>query len=593
MRDAVGAIEPGRVSCVDGGMEPDSLTVQRRWRRTLRRVAAWGVVVIGCALSGAARAADSPSQEIAERAVEALRDDAHRESTRIEWPDVADEIPVPGSEVLFVTSFRSTFRLMRITFRSESATVESVQVGPGRTASESAGSVEAWTASVDGAAFACVWNAAQRVRSATEESVAVLAIDADLRPRRIVCGPRPWRWARMSAGPVVVATLSALERPYGSGRCDWEYIRDQAVLSILSDFAETTVTSRTSADAAGWTAFARDHVAAAATRLGDPDVAGDAILLNACLRLVAESGSASVEGPVAALKRALMGLDAETRARLSATANGTARAELQLRVRHHFSREDMRKFIRELQSGNRFDDEDYRWLRSAFRARDPGGFAELVTAELTDCGVEPAAVAPLMDQIASLPREHALGALRELVARPSPEVRLEAAIALRGADPQSVTAQGIVVALALDRTIAFPRREDKDGRSVRSRALAAAMDWGGLTPAQLRDHLMSGQSDDPAFLRRATGHLRGTPSALTANERRDVWRRLLDAPTMRHVLGAVEFLVDDGDVESRERMLAAIDRLSAVGGAADADTVPLAQWREFAAGVRERGDRNR
>ena len=108
--------------------------------------------------------------------------------------------------------------------------------------------------------------------------------------------------------------------------------------------------------------------------------------------------------------------------------------------------------------------------------------------------------------------------LHALLEREDPYARLEAALALHEIAPGDPRASGAVVALALDRSIACDWRPDLVDRWSRSRALVAALEWGGLEPTALRAHLLAPERERPEFLARAATHLDETPDALTAVE---------------------------------------------------------------------------
>jgi hypothetical protein len=232
--------------------------------------------------------------------------------------------------------------------------------------------------------------------------------------------------------------------------------------------------------------------------------------------------------------------------------------------------------LRENPEGTWAREDQAKWLRQTFRAKDPEGWAAFLLEEAARDGARPDDVAAAAAGLRDLPAAQAAPVLRTLVARDDPYVRLEAALSLHALAPDDPLAKTTVVALALDRSIACDWRPDLADRWSRNRALAAALEWGALAPKDMRAHFVAPQADDPEVLETLQHRLHGTPEAPADSEVRDAWRRLLDAPGDRAVLAATRFLVEERDLESKDRMLAALDRIATVEGA---DAHAVARWR--------------
>jgi hypothetical protein len=545
------------------------------------RVAAWvrGLLAVGVVLASgaAARADDPPSLVLAKQAVEKARGEKHREKMRVHWPDVADETPPDGAEVLLVRGYIS-YELTRFVVRG--AKVEAGSVSAARSwfynrKGESFGAMEF---DVDRDRFVTAWNAMRRILAASDERVAPAPEDHE-NGGSFMSGSHQsadWICARTRAD---AAPVHCADRPSSSYDWDdvrtWDGLRDRAIFDTFESLIPDRDTGRRPAAVAAWAGFAAAEIRHAAKALDVERVRRDDEFLDACLRVLGEAGDEASEADVAALDAALAKLDA-TAYPVESARDELSRAATRLRLRLHWSREEVVRALREGPQGTWAREDQAKWLRETFRAKDPEGWAAFLIEETSRPGADPDHVAAAAAELRRLPAEQAAPILRTLIARDDPYVRLEAALALHGVAPDDPLAKSAVTALALDRSIACDWRPDLTDRWSRNRALAAALEWGALTPKELRAHFVAPLADDPEFLETLRERLTGTPEALSDEETRDAWRRLLDEKSARRVLAAVRFLVDARDVASKDRMLAALD---AIAGAEGTDADALARWR--------------
>lgn len=541
------------------------------WIRTLVAAA---VLVAFC---GTARAEDPPSLALAKSAVDAARGEKHREKMRVKWTEMTDETPPEGAEVLVVRGFVS-YELTRIARCGGKVEAGSVHAARSWFYNRDGESFGATQFDVDPERFATAWNAMRRILAASDERME--PEPADHRTgMSFTSGSHEsvdWICARTRSDATPLHCADHPSRSYNWERVRmWSGLRDRAIFETFTALIPTGKGARSPAPVAGWIGFAAEQVRAAAKGIDTDRLRRDDAFLDTCMRVLGEAGDEKSEAAVAAIGAALAALDQSARP-VEDAREEASRAAIRLRLRLHWSRDEVVRALRSLPTGTGAREDQAKWLRQTFRAKDPAGWAEFLLEEVTRKDARPYEVAAAAAESRELPAAIVAPILHTLVTHAEPDVRLEAALALHAVSPGDSLAKSTVVALALDRTIACDWRPDLTDRWSRNRALAAAVDWGGLTNKDLRSHFIAPHADDPEFLDQVRERLRGSPEALTDAEVRDAWRRLLDARAARPVLAAIRFLVFARDAASKDRMLASLDR---IGAAEDADADALARWR--------------
>jgi len=535
------------------------------------------------------RAEEEPgSLAVARRTVDACRGEAHAKKMRVKWPAIADEKPPDGAEVLLVRGYIS-YQMTRMVFRG--GRVEAGSVSAARSWFYNQKKGESFGASsfdVDAKQFVLAWNAMRRILAASDERMEPEPEDHRERGSFMSLGTHESAdWIRVRAAaagpPVHCADRASMSYDWDHVR-EWEGLRDQAVFEVFRALLPADDAARRAAPVEAWSDFATAEVHAAAKAPDRSALDRDHEFLETCLRVLGVAGGASAGEEVAALEASLSGLD-DAGYWVQKVREEASRAATRLRIRHHWDRDDVIRTLRAAPEGTWAREDQAKWLRQTFREKDPAGWAAFLLEEATRERARPDDIAAAAAELKDLPAADALPVLRGLLGRDDPYVRLEAALALHAIDAKNNAARAVVVKLALDRSIACDWRADLANRWSRNRALDAALDWGGLAAKDLRAHVVAPEPEDPEFLEAACGHLAKTPEALTDTEVRDAWRRLLDSPVSGRVLAAVRFLEGLKDAASKDRMLAALDRLDAriaeVGeDAADVRAHVVVHWRE-------------
>jgi hypothetical protein len=529
---------------------------------------AWSATLLmaagAIAFAPTARGDEPASLALARRAVEEARGAEHREKMRITWPAVEDESPPDGSEVVLVSGYIS-YRASRFVLRED--TVEAGSVVAARSwfynrKGESFG-VSEWHVSRE--RFVVAWNAMQRILAASDERIAPEPEDHPLDIWFISESHESADWIRVRRGeestPVHCAGRPSRLYDWDDVRM-WDGLRDEAVFEVFRELLPAHGAAPRPGAVAPWGRFAGLEIGAAAKVLDVERVRRDEEFLETCLRVAGEAGDEACEDDVAALGVALDALD-DSAWPVKALREEVSLVAVRLRLRLHWSRDEAVRALRALPDGTWAREDQGKWLRETFRAKDPAGWAEFLVDEATRGDARPGDVAEAASGLRDLPAEVSVPALRALLAREDPYVRLEAALALRVVAPEDEQTRAAVVALALDRRIECDRRPDLVDRWSRSRALAAALDWGGLSTTALRSHLLAPEVDRPQLLAEGLHRLADTPEALTSAEAADAWRRVLDSATGPDVVAAVHhLLLQGGDTALRPSILAALDRLA-------------------------------
>lgn len=528
------------------------------------------------ATTAAAFADDPPGFVLARSAVEAHRGEEHASKMRVVWPELDDETPPEGSEVVLIRGFGS-YAITRFVVRGSKVEAATVTVARSWFYNREGESFAASEFAADADDFARAWNAARRIRGARDERIGPAPADA-----REFEALGPWtshqsigwiRVRRATDGPAIHLAGLPSRRANREGVRAWEDIRDASILDLFAALAPGRQTRRVPAAVGTWRAFATDEVRRATSALG---ARADALCpegVASCLLILGEVGDDDAAAAVEALVSAAAESSDPANSRLREHAAAVA---LRLRLRLHWNRDDAVRALRELRGGTWSREDQATWIRRTFKARDREGWSAFLVAEVTRPDARPADVAAATADLGDLPPARAVPLLHALLASGDPVLRVEAAITLHAVDPNDAAASTAVVAVALDRTIECTWRPDLTDRWCRSRALAAAIEWGGLTREALSAHLADPTPEQPAFLEEAAPLLPGHVAyPWLSEEMLAAWLRVLDGPPRKQIAAAITRLLMAGHISSKARMLAALDRLQRRIDEVGSETAPV------------------
>lgn len=513
-------------------------------------------VAVGLGRAHAAPPQDPPSLVLARERVEACRGDVHREKMRVRWTDLADEAPPDGAEVVLVRGWFG-YGVTRMLLQGGLVEAGTVCASPSWSKPPRATSFV-----VSRERFVLAWNAMRRILAASDERVGP-APEA-MGGGGVMSSHSSVDWIRATV-PDGRLPIHRADQPghtfTGDGVRRWEGLRDQAIVATFAALIPSYQSRGGPALLESWLPRLAAELREATVSLDVERVRRDQALLETCVRVLGAAGDEASEVELRAFRAALSGLD-PGEYWVQSLREDLARATVRLRLRLRWSRDEVERAIRSLTRGWWIDQDHSSWLRDSFREKDPAGYAEFLRDEATSAGARADALVEAAASLRELPSDRAVEHVRRLLGRENPYVRLEAALALHDLASDDAGASSAVVALALDRSIACDQPPDRLDRWSRSRALAAALDWGGLGGAALRAHLLAPELDRPQFIAAAQNLLGKTPLALTDDEARAMFGRILAEAPARDVLSAVEHLVVAGDVRSKSRMLAALDRIA-------------------------------
>jgi hypothetical protein len=288
------------------------------------------------------------------------------------------------------------------------------------------------------------------------------------------------------------------------------------------------------------------------------------LLLEVCLRVGGEAGDEATRDAVDALDAALQDDTRSDRKAKLVRENlvdeiDTARAKLGLRLA--WDTGVARTLLVAEPPKTHRESDLLVWIRRRYREKDPAGYLAFVGEE-RGRGVMPSAG----DRARTLDEVRRVGALdvpalRSLFADDDADVRVAAARAILAISPADKDAATVIVATAHDAAIR-PYVSEHAIRWPRVDALTEARVRQLIGPEDLHALLAADESQHGLLVQALLDALAASPAPPTAAETLAAWRRVVARPANAGIDVAVTKLLDLKDIESRDAIAAAIERLS-------------------------------
>jgi hypothetical protein len=511
-------------------------------------------LLVAAAAASSARADDSPGLALAKRAVDEARGEGHKAEMRIVWPAEIDATPPEGAEVTVITGY-ICYEMTRLVWRD------------GKVAARSVATARTWFYNPDGeafaarefdvepAAFANAWAAARFVVGARDERIGP-------KPEGLPSGifgfgsheSREWVRLRDPGDETPLHVGSPFGSRSQAGIRPWDEIRDRSVFRLFAPLLPRDVAARPVSVGASVPAVV-DEIRRATRRL-DLRYAGEHhLLLEVCLRLAGEFGDAAALDAVRALGASLDAAKGGDASVVGDLRDEIASATTKLRLRTDWSAEHAARFLRSSTHERTWQRDLDKWVRALFLAKAPHGYRAFLASEGVGADQEPAALEASLAALKKADAAAAKKAIEALLADSRPDVRIAAARAALAVDARDAAAAATLVVIADDRTIA----------DVRSRAwaLRSAKQFEALHNADLARRLGDPRPEHARVVETLIELARYSEPALSQDVVLSAWRRVCDGPVELGVATAVDQLLDLRDAPSKERLLAAIDRLEA------------------------------
>lgn len=526
-------------------------------------------LVVVATLAAPAVAADPPALARAKAALEANRNDAHREKMRVVWPEGIETTPPEGAEIVVIEGYIS-YVLTRLVWREGRVEARAVSVSRTWFYNDKGESFGAYEFDVTPEAFAQAWLAARHVSRATELRIVP-------KPSRdgLEIGPfRGWSVSHESSeyvrlvAPGSVGPLHASDPRGGQedeeGLPDWDRVVARSVFDAIDP--RKLIHDSRKTDLAPMASFALETVREATPRL-DLGYRGEHhLLVEVCLRLLGEAGSEG-ESLVAIddLERAI---DARSERESGVSAERDLRKEIdlartRLRLRQVWSDEAAKEALARGPASRNAENDLRAWIRRQFEARSPVAYLELLLDDPERTAKHGAEFGRVAGSVkAPVPARFRVGLDRALDL-PDPDARVHAARLLLSIDSEHARALDVLEEAARDRFIAGPAEIDDRGwsRAVAVRELCAR---GRLAPDAARKWLAASPPDHALVVDALIALLESSGAPVPREERVEIWRRVLQTAATNGAVRAAQALLDLRDVASRERLVETLDRVDAL-----------------------------
>jgi hypothetical protein len=431
--------------------------------------------ILSAACSFTTRAGEEPAapRRMAEAAMEAERDQRHREKMRIVWPKDIPDCP-DGSEVYLIDGYID-YRCRRLTWDGKEVRIHTAECKRTWFYNAKGESFEATTSALDPEVFKDAWKAAMLLIAASVEPAKAEREDAhklgDLRLSYSSSSHQRSKWVRMTDAASVRYLHSVRGRRSSNGIADFEEMRNRAIFGLFEKLIEKKQSQPE--PLATWASFLAADIARAANGIGPIPAAEQRLLLEPAFRILGETGHEAAAETIRAIGEKLKAGGEDYWAMSLREEAGYALKKIQLIARWDpaVARRLIRSNPHALYAQNDLSD----WVRRRYFIQAPEAYHAQVLADIRECPDDVGLLRESIRELSEVFTGMSTDVIRTLMAHDDPEVAVDAAFAVLKAAPGDKDA-----AVLLDRLVSDPRAPINDSsdwfsKFARSRALDFVM----------------------------------------------------------------------------------------------------------------------
>jgi len=526
-------------------------------------------------------AEESPTpRQLAEKFLEAERNDEHRERIRVTWPDEPAAAPA-GTEIFLIDGYID-YRCRRLVWDGKAVHGESIETRRSWFYNPQGETFITSAITLDPERFQTAWNAAMLLAAMSAKDLDDKDPNAPFHSRSGgTSSHERTKWVRLSRPAGVDYLRASRGHMSTNGLEDFDSIQNRALYALLDSFlpplqkpalATRKVDApdeRTAADArkANAAALARwaQIMAAELPRVTLPeDGKPDRIqrtLLEPALRILGEAGHAAATESIQSLSSKLKSVGEDYGAKSVLEEAFFALTKIEFLT--HWNTEKAVQMIRSNPHAKHAQNDLSKWLRKRLHTQDAPGYHAALLEDITD---RPNDEALLCEDIAELSlhyREVSVDVLRGLMKNPNAEVATTAALAVLLARPDDAEALAVLEHIASDPSVGIDPGAYYFNRYARDRALnvfigyreAGKPRW---TTERIRKQALL-PNEDGRIIKNLFTYL-GTEKDY-ASISLSIWRRVLTGPRNRGAVMAIEELMERKDVDSIPQIEALLTEL--------------------------------